>query len=76
MSEKKLWVQGVFTYDPDLIHGDDPEAIAWFRKIMLTEKLSLLSHELGDTVGDFEVIAMDEEVSIFPGFAGRNNAAE
>ena len=49
------------TYDPDLIHGDDKEAIEWFENDILRQKagpelLLLHSNEIGDTIGEIKVL--------------------
>jgi len=43
-------------YDPDVVHGSDPEALAWFRdKVLVSpdvgEELILHSNCIGDSVG-------------------------
>jgi hypothetical protein len=44
------------TYDPELMHGNDPDAIDWFEKDILGGELILHSNELGDEVGRVEVL--------------------
>lgn len=42
------------TYDGDIMHGDDPESISWFRDHILMGrdgKLLLHSNEIGDEIG-------------------------
>lgn len=51
------------TYDADLMHGDDPEAMAWFRSLLQAsrgDELYLFSQELGDIVGSVRVLHIGE----------------
>jgi hypothetical protein len=44
-------------YDADLMHGNNPESVKWFRdRVLLGEKLILHSNEIGDTIGELRVI--------------------
>jgi hypothetical protein len=43
-------------YDPDVMHGDDKEAVAWFYRMLLTTPLRLISDEIGDEVGAVKVL--------------------
>jgi hypothetical protein len=46
-----------FTYDPGLMHGDDPEATEWFNKEILREDdLQLWSNDIGDDIGSIKVL--------------------
>jgi len=52
------------TYDAELMHGDDPEGIEWFRERVLKSP-HLILHEngdLGDCVGDVRVLSVSERV--------------
>ena len=64
MKTIKLLVE--LTYDEDLMHGEDPESIRWFRDEILMcenrEDLLLHSNEIGDTVGSIRVLQLPEEV--------------
>ena len=64
MKTIKLLVE--LTYDEDLMHGEDPESIRWFRDEILMceirEGLLLHSNEIGDTVGSIRVLQLPEEV--------------
>ena len=43
------------TYDTEIMHGNDPEAIEWFEKEILGGELILHSNELGDEVGKVRI---------------------
>ena len=43
------------TYDAEMMHGNDPEAIEWFEKEILGGELILHSNELGDEVGKVRI---------------------
>lgn len=46
-----------FTYDEEVMHHDDEEAIEWFfRDIIKGEALSVHSNEIGDFIGEIRVI--------------------
>lgn len=59
------------TYNEDVMHGDDPEGIDWFRNALLApeEELLLHSNEIGDTVGEVKVLSLEEEGEIGGGRA-------
>ena len=64
MSNKTLRLTVELTYDPDLAHGDDPEAIEWFYEQTLMRKgvdelLILHCNEIGDEIGTIKVISID-----------------
>jgi len=44
------------TYDADIMHGYDPEAMEWFEDEILGGELILHSNELGDEVGRVRVL--------------------
>ena len=49
---KTIKMEIELTYDEDMIHGEDKEAIKWFEQdILLTDNLFLYSNEIGDTIG-------------------------
>lgn len=46
-------------YDDEVMHGDDPEAIAWFNNEIISptsNNLSLFCNGIGDEVGKIRVI--------------------
>lgn len=46
-----------FTYDPDLMHGDDQDAITWFfHDILREDELTLWSNDIGDDIGSIKVL--------------------
>lgn len=65
MSNKTLRLHVELTYDPDLAHGDDLEAIEWFFSEILMRNgidndLILHCNEIGDEIGTIKVISIDE----------------
>ena len=45
------------TYDDEIMHGKDPEAIEWFTtEVLGDEELILHSNELGDSVGFIKMV--------------------
>lgn len=51
------------TYDDEIMHGKDKEAIDWFYECILTDTkgdLLLHSNEIGDTVGDVKVLSQSD----------------
>lgn len=54
---KKIKLEVEFTYDTKIMHGKDKEAIDWFyNDILLSEKLTLHSDEIGDEIGTIKVL--------------------
>lgn len=59
MKTLKMTVE--LTYDPELMHGNDPVAIEWFENDILRQKgndglLLLHSNEIGDEIGEIKVL--------------------
>ena len=62
---KKIRLEVELEYDEELIHGNDPESIAWFHKEILLHpskdgELILHSNEIGDEVGVIRVLKVKE----------------
>ena len=60
---KTLRLEIEMTYDDDITHGDNAEAIKWFNDNVILHplkdgKLVLYSYEIGDEVGDVKVLKM------------------
>jgi hypothetical protein len=56
---RKIRLEIELDYDATTMHGDDKEALAWFRDYILCGnkgKLLLHSNEIGDTVGKVNVL--------------------
>lgn len=57
MSDRTIRLLVDLTYNADLIHGDDKEAIAGFYNVLFGSYLSLLDRgDLGDEIGSIKVI--------------------
>ena len=54
MKTIKLLVE--LEYDDDVMHGDDPEGIAWFNDELISDHLWLWSNDIGDEVGSIKVL--------------------
>lgn len=59
------------TYDADMMHGDDPDGVEWFRNCVLQndgngEENNLLLHSnaIGDTLGEVRVTSIKGEVEL------------
>ena len=53
---KTIKIVATFTYDNELMHGNDITAMLWFfNKILLKEKLILHSNEIGDEIGTIKI---------------------
>jgi len=51
------------TYEDDVTHGDDLDAIEWFKSILLGDDLQLGDFgDLGDMIGDVKVIEIWENI--------------
>jgi len=48
-------------YDTELMHGNDPDAVEWFRSTLLNDDLVLHSNEIGDEIGTVRVIRILKE---------------
>ncbi len=46
------------TYEDDIVHGNCPEALGYFYKEVLGDRIGLMLHsnELGDTIGTVKVL--------------------
>lgn len=56
-------------YDADMMHGDEADAVEWFRDVVLQNggvdeenRLLLHSNLIGDTVGEIRVTSIKGEV--------------
>ena len=48
-----------FTYDEQVMHGNEPEAIEWFTSILLGDDLHLGDFgDVGDMIGSVKVVEM------------------
>lgn len=61
MAERNLLLTVRLTYDPDIMHDDDPAAVEWWRREILGGPLLLHSNELGDTVGEITVLWVEDD---------------
>jgi len=52
---KKINFEATLTYDDNIMHGKDQEAINWFYKIVLKKTLVLHSNEIGDEIGTIKI---------------------
>jgi hypothetical protein len=53
---RTIRLEAELTYDDQAMHGDDPEAQAWFlEEILLGASLTLHSYEIGDEIGAVRV---------------------
>ena len=58
MSDRTLRLVVDLTYDPDVMHGDDEDAIEWFNGILHGDDLQLGDFgDLGDMIGAVKVVA-------------------
>lgn len=48
---KTIKIEIEMEYDNELMHGDDPESIAWFRSIIEESDIIIHSNDIGDTIG-------------------------
>lgn len=58
---KKLLLTCELEYDDAIMHGDEPEHIAWLLNEALGRYLSLYSGEVGDFIGDVKVVDVTAE---------------
>jgi hypothetical protein len=57
MSDKTIRLLIDLTYNQDIMHGDDEEAIEWFNDILLGDNLHLGDFgDLGDMIGSVKVV--------------------
>ena len=58
MPEMKLKLEIEFEYDEIAMHfgENDPDAKEWFYQDILTEKLDVLSGEIGDYIGSMKIV--------------------
>ena len=63
MSRKRNKKSGIveLEYDTELMHGNDPDAVEWFRSTLLNDDLVLHSNEIGDEIGTVRVIRILKE---------------
>lgn len=54
---KKIKLEIELSYNPDLWHGKDKDAIDWFFNYVLKDKLFLHSNEVGDTIGKVKILS-------------------
>lgn len=59
--KKKLRLVIEIEYDPELMHGNDPGAVEWFRSTMINGDLVLHSNDIGDEIGPLRVIRIIQE---------------
>lgn len=72
----KLRLEVELDYDADIMHGNDADAISWFRNDILLgkgEALRLHSDEIGDVVGEVTVVRILEGKALAP--ASREGAS-
>lgn len=51
---RTLKITATFAYDEEMM-GDREEERAWFYNLLITEKLRVLSDEIGDEIGQLEI---------------------
>lgn len=66
---RKITLEVELTYDADIMHGDNPDSVEWFRNFVLQNDgvdddnvLLLHSNFIGDTVGEIRVTSIKGEV--------------
>jgi hypothetical protein len=52
---KKIKFEASLTYDNNIMHGKDKEAINWFYNEILKDTLILHSNEIGDEIGTVKI---------------------
>jgi hypothetical protein len=52
---KKIKFEAILTYDNNIMHGKDKEAIEWLYKVVLKDTLVLHSNETGDEIGTVKI---------------------
>jgi len=58
--EKTIRLTIDLTYDPEIMHGDDPESIEWFQGILSGDNLQLGEFfDVGDMIGTVKVVDCD-----------------
>ena len=58
---RTIEVRALLTYDADVMHGDDPEALDWFREMLFGDDLQLGDFgDLGDMIGSVKIIESGE----------------
>ena len=55
---KKIKFEATLTYDNNIMHGNDKEAINWFYNNILKDTLILHSNEIGDEIGTIKITRM------------------
>ena len=59
-AEKTIRLTIDLTYEPETMHGDDPEAIEWFQELLSGDNLQLGEFfDLGDMIGAVKVVDCD-----------------
>lgn len=58
MSKLKMVVE--FTYDANLMHGEDKESVDWFFNLLKSEELIVHSNEIGDEIGTVRVLKISD----------------
>jgi hypothetical protein len=53
---KTLQLSVQFTYNPELMHGEDEDSEAWFLDLVQNEELIVHSNEIGDKIGTMRVV--------------------
>ena len=48
-------IYGTFTYDEDLMHGDDEEGFDWFIKCLRDPTNTIHNQEVGDVIGTIHI---------------------
>lgn len=63
----KLQLIVELTYDAQLMHGNDPEAMTWFFERVLgpSAQLTLFSDALGDLVGTLQIFALRNQGDVY-----------
>jgi len=52
---KKIKFEAILTYDNNIMHQNDKEAINWFYNNILKDTLILHSNEIGDKIGAVKI---------------------
>jgi len=60
----KITLSGVFEYEREIMHGDDPETIKWFYdEILYGENLIVHSNKIGDQIGTIRFEKRDIKIN-------------
>lgn len=52
---RRLKIEGIIEYDDDLMHGHSADGKKLFLDILYTDRLTVVSEEIGDEVGELKI---------------------